>query len=85
MTGEIIEASRQPGIYERIEDNKKVGGHYDDNINIWENDVQLVAGLSINSFIHGYETSEWSRLESGFESLRRITLFSLIYLLSLLR
>lgn len=28
----------------RIEENKRVGGFYDENISIWENDVQLVTG-----------------------------------------
>ncbi|NLM09541.1 MAG: histidine kinase [Clostridiaceae bacterium] len=65
----------------RIEDNKKVGGHYDDNINIWENDVQLVTGL-IQSTVLEYTYYETSGMEQVrvrvSESLRRITLFSLI-------
>lgn len=39
----------------RIEANKKVGGHYDDNFNIWENDVQIVTSLIQSTVLeYGY-------------------------------
>lgn len=65
----------------RIEENKKVGGHYDDNINIWENDVQLVTGLIQSTVLEYtyYETSGMEQVRAQVsESLGRITLYSLI-------
>lgn len=65
----------------RIEENKKAGGHYDENINIWNNDVQLVTGLiqtNLLEYIY-YEASGMELVRSKVsESLRKITVFSLI-------
>lgn len=65
----------------RIEKNKEVGGHYDDNINIWENDVQLVTGL-IQSTVLEYTYYETNGMEQVrvrvSESLGRITFYTLI-------
>jgi len=49
----------------RIEQNKREGGHYDDNISIWENDVQLVTAL-IQSTVLEYTYYE----TKGMEQLR---------------
>lgn len=46
----------------RIEQNKKVGGHYDENFTIWENDVQLVTEL-IQSTILEYTYYETKGME----------------------
>lgn len=65
----------------RIEENKEIGGHYDDNITIWEKDVQIVTSLiqsTVLEYIY-YETKgmEQVRIEM-LDSFREITLFSLI-------
>lgn len=46
----------------RIEVNKKIGDHYDDNINIWENDVQIVTSL-IQSTVLEYAYYEVKSME----------------------
>lgn len=64
----------------RIEDNKKAGGHYDDNINIWENDVQIVTSLiqtTVLEYIY-YETIGMEHMRSKLSSnLDKITVFSI--------
>jgi len=65
----------------RIEENKKVGGHYDDNFNIWDNDVQLVTALIQSTVLEYtyYETKSMEQVRSRVSlSLSKITLFSLI-------
>jgi len=63
----------------RIEDNKKIGGHYDDNIIIWEKDVQIVTDLiqsTVLEYVY-YETNAMEQVRSDmFESFREITIFS---------
>lgn len=65
----------------RIEENKEIGGHYDDNITIWEKDVQIVTSLIQSTVLEYtyYETKgmEQVRLEM-LDSFREITFFSLI-------
>lgn len=46
----------------RIEINKKIGGHYDDNFTIWENDVQIVTSL-IQSTVLEYAYYEVKSME----------------------
>lgn len=64
----------------QIEINKKIGGHYDDNINIWENDVQIATSL-VNSTVLEYtyyETIGMDQVRSEVsDSLQKITLMSL--------
>lgn len=70
----------------RIEENKKVGGHYLDNINIWENDVQSVTALIQSTVLEYtyYETKGMEQLRLYVsESLGRITLISLVVFLIL--
>lgn len=65
----------------RIEQNKIEGGHYDDNIRIWENDVQLVTALIQSTVLEYtyYETKGLSEVrEEVSHSLEKITLFSVI-------
>ncbi len=65
----------------RIEANKIEGGHYDENILIWENDVQLVTAL-IQSTVLEYtyfETTGMSQVRQQVsQSLEKITFFSVI-------
>ncbi|MDP4179539.1 MAG: sensor histidine kinase [Bacillota bacterium] len=65
----------------RIEENKKNIGHYDENITIWENDVQLVTGLIQSTVLeyNYYETKGMEQVRSkALTSLGKITLFSMI-------
>lgn len=65
----------------RIEENKKVGGHYDDNFNIWENDVQLVTDLIQSNVLEYayYETKSMEQVRSKLSSsLETIVMSSLI-------
>lgn len=61
----------------RIEENKKIGGHYDENIQIWNNDVQTVTALIQSTVLEYtyYETNgmEMVRKEVS-ESFGKITL-----------
>ena len=65
----------------RIQKNKEIGGHYDDNIIIWEKDIQIVTSLIQSAVLEYtyYETKgmEQIRLEM-VGSFREITFFSLI-------
>ncbi len=71
----------------RIEKNKKIGGHYDDNIIIWEKDIQIVTSL-IQSTVLEYSYYETQRMEDVrlemVKSFNEITLFSLIVFIILL-
>ena len=64
----------------RIEDNKKAGGHYDDNFSIWENDVQIVTSLiqtTVFEYVY-YETVSMEHMRSKLaSSLDKITVFSI--------
>lgn len=65
----------------RIEANKRAGGHYDENITIWEKDVQIVTALiqsNVLEYVY-YETRgmEQIRLEM-LESLGEIIFYSII-------
>lgn len=64
----------------RIVINKEEGGHYDENITIWNKDVQLVTALiqsNLLEYIY-YEASGMEQVRSKVsESLRKMTLFSL--------
>ncbi|NLY43567.1 MAG: sensor histidine kinase [Clostridiaceae bacterium] len=64
----------------RIEENKKEGGHYDENFTIWENDVQLVTGLiqsTILEYIY-YETRGMEEIRVKVaEDLSKMILFCL--------
>ncbi len=65
----------------RIEENKRVGGHYDDNIDIWENYVQLVTELVQSTVLEYtyYETKGMETVRAQVSnSLGGITLFGLI-------
>ena len=46
----------------RIEENKKIGGHYDENFIIWEQDVQIVTDL-IQSTVLEYTYYETSAMD----------------------
>ena len=50
----------------RIEDNKKVGGHYDENMSIWMNDVQVVTALIQSNVLEYtyYETKGMEQVRS---------------------
>lgn len=65
----------------RIEENKKTGGHYDENIEIWNNDVQTVTSLIQSTVLEYtyYETNgmEMVRKEVA-ESFGQITLLILV-------
>ncbi|SDN63657.1 sensor histidine kinase [Acetanaerobacterium elongatum] len=64
-----------------IEQNKVEGGHYDDNFQIWESDVQTVTALIQSTMLEYvyYETKGMSQVrEQVSQSLERITLFSII-------
>lgn len=67
----------------RIEENKKIGGHYDDNFSIWENDVQIVTSL-IQSTVLEYAYYEVKSMEQVRKrvtsSIGRIIPFSFIVL-----
>lgn len=71
----------------RIEKNKKIGGHYDDNIIIWEKDIQIVTSL-IQSTVLEYSYYETQRMENVrlemVKSFNEITLLSLIVFIILL-
>lgn len=70
----------------QIEDNKKIGGFYDENINIWENYVQIATSLVHSTMLEYtyYETIGMEQVRSGVaESLQRITLLSLTVFASL--
>ncbi len=64
----------------QIEINKKIGGYYDENINIWENDVQIATSL-VNSAVLEYTYYETIGMEQVraevSASLQKITLMSL--------
>ena len=64
----------------RIEENKKVGGHYDENITIWEKDVQIVTDLiqsTVLEYIY-YETKAMEQIRIDmFENFRGITIYSI--------
>jgi two-component system sensor histidine kinase YesM len=65
----------------RIENNKIISGHYDDNINIWENDVQLVTALIQSNVLEYtyYETKSMEQVRSKLSaSLNNITMFSFV-------
>ncbi len=70
----------------QIEYNKEVGGHYYDNIAIWENDVQIITGL-IQSDVYEYSyyiTKEMDAVrEQVSNALGRITLVSSIFFAAL--
>lgn len=65
----------------RIQENKEIGGHYDENITIWEKDIQIVTSL-IQSTVLEYTYYE----TKGMEQIRieivgnfnEITLFTMI-------
>lgn len=65
----------------RIEENKKSIGHYDENISIWENDIQLVTALIQNTMLEYtyYETRGMEEVRVIVsDNLDRITLICLI-------
>ncbi|MBZ4667704.1 MAG: two-component system, sensor histidine kinase YesM [Epulopiscium sp.] len=66
---------------QRIEQNKIEGGHYDDNIIIWEKDIQIVTALIQSTVLEYtyYETKaiDQVRLET-LENFRQIILYTLI-------
>ena len=65
----------------RIEENKKAGSHYDENMDIWNNDVQLVTALiqsNLLEYIY-YEANGMELVRSKVsENLSKITIFSLV-------
>lgn len=65
----------------QIEYNKEVGGHYYDNIAIWENDIQIITGL-IQSDVYEYSYHNIREMDSVREqvylALWNITLVSSI-------
>lgn len=71
---------------QQIEHNKEVGGHYYDNIAIWENDVQIITGL-IQSDVYEYSYYITKEMDSVREqvslALWEITLFSSILFIAL--
>ncbi len=75
LLGNLEEYVRQ------IEENKRVGGHYDENIDIWENYVQLVTAL-VQTTVLEYTYYETKGMETVREhladSLSGITLAGLI-------
>lgn len=59
------------GIYKsRIEDNLEEGNKYEDNIQIWENDIQIVTSLLRETFLQYiyYEVKDLQQLRSEYES-----------------
>lgn len=65
----------------RIEENKKTGGHYDENIEIWNNDVQTVTALIQSTVLEYtyYETNGMEMVRSRVSaSLGKITLLILV-------
>lgn len=74
----------------RIERNKQLGGHYDENIDIWENDVQLVTAL-IQATVLEYTYYETKGMEAvgaqvsksmGDITLLSITVFAILLALA---
>lgn len=64
----------------QIEENKRIGGFYDENINIWENYVQIATSLVHSTMLEYiyYETIGMEQLRSGVaESLQGITIVSI--------
>ncbi len=64
----------------QIEENKKIGGFYDENINLWENYVQIATSLVHSNMLEYtyYETIGMEQVRSGVTvSLQRITLLSI--------
>lgn len=64
----------------QIEENKRIGGFYDENINIWENYVQIATSLVHSNMLEYtyYETIGMEQVRAGVtESLQKITLLSL--------
>lgn len=53
----------------RIEDNLIAGNRYEENIEIWENDIQIVTALIRESFLQYlyYEVKDLQQLRSGYE------------------
>ncbi len=69
----------------RIEENLREGDRYDDNIEIWENDVQIVTALiqdTVSQYIY-YEIRDLERSKAEFEHvyLRMLQMIILIFLL----
>ena len=74
ILGNLEKYSRQ------IEENKKIGGFYDENIILWENYVQIATSLVHSTMLEYtyYETIGMEQVRSGVaESLQRITILSL--------
>lgn len=64
-----------------IEKNKVIGGHYDENITIWENDVQSVTALIQSTVLvyTYYETKGMEQVRSEVsEDFSRMVLFGII-------
>ena len=55
----------------RIEENLKTDGNYEDNIEIWENDVQIVTSL-IQTSIYEYTYYETRELQASREQYRKV-------------
>lgn len=65
----------------QIEENKSIGGRYDENISIWNDYVQIVTNLIQSNVLEYtfYETKAMDQVRMGLsESIGRITLLSLI-------
>ena len=71
----------------RIRDNLKIGDKYEDNIEIWENDVQIVTGLvreTILQFIY-YEIQDMQQVKNEMQNLyTRVFTYSFIAALVIL-
>ncbi|MBQ7481627.1 MAG: sensor histidine kinase [Lachnospiraceae bacterium] len=71
----------------RIRDNLKTGDKYEDNIEIWENDVQIVTGLvreTILQFIY-YEIQDMQQVKNEMQNLyTRVFTYSFIAALVIL-
>ncbi len=71
----------------RIRDNLKTGDKYEDNIEIWENDVQIVTGLvreTILQFIY-YEIQDMQQVKNEIQNLyTRVFTYSFIAALVIL-
>lgn len=59
---------------ERIEQNLAEGDKYEDNIEIWENDVQIVTDLLRETFMQYiyYETKELQQLRDEYQNLYKV-------------
>lgn len=69
--GSVKKYLKNLGIYKsRIEENLAEGNKYEDNIEIWENDIQIVTSLIRESFLQYlyYEVKDLQQLRSEYES-----------------